>query len=133
MFDGSAMSAVEVMRAYLDAMQRGDHETAFAYYADDIVARIPGRSRFAGVARGREQVVSFLQAMLAGVEEVEIDLVDLLSGNEHVALLLRERLRGARGTLDIGRMNLYRVSAGKITEIAIFEADQYEVDEYLAE
>ena len=126
------MEAAEVVRRYLEAMQRADTDAAFAYYADDLVARIPGRSRFAGEIRGRAAVVSALREMLTGVEDLEVELVELLSGQERVALLLRERLRGGGRTLAMSRVNVYRVRDGRIVEIAIFEADQYEVDEFLA-
>jgi ketosteroid isomerase-like protein len=128
------VSARDVVERYLGAMRRGDREAAVALYADDVVMRVPGRSAFAGERRGREAVLAYLRAALERADEgADVELVDLLAGNgERVALLLRERLRGARGELVLRRANVYTVRDGRIAEIRIFEHDQYAVDAYLA-
>jgi uncharacterized protein len=131
------MGAREVIQAYLAAMERGDREAAIALYADDVVMHVPGRGPFAGARRGREAVLAYLRAAVTLADEgVEVELVDLLAGDEdgdggRVALLLRERLRGRRGELVLRRANLYTVRDGRIAEIRIFEHDQYAVDGYL--
>jgi uncharacterized protein len=122
----------EVMRAYVEAMQREDREAAFAYYADDIVAHVPGRSSLAGTRTGKDAVVDYIRAVIERAHEVELELIDVLSGDEHVALLVLERLQSPDGDVEIRRANVYRVREGKISEIRIFEADQYAVDEFLA-
>ena len=38
------MAAIDVMRRYLQAVQRGDWETGFGFFADDVVVHVPGRS-----------------------------------------------------------------------------------------
>ena len=94
---------------------------------------VPGRSAFAGERRGREAVLAYLRAALdLAVGGVEVELVDLLVGDgDRVALLLRERLRGAGGELVLRRANVYTIRDGRIAEIRIFEHDQYAVDAYL--
>jgi uncharacterized protein len=127
------VSAHEVIGVYLAAMERGDREAAVALYADDVVMHVPGRSAFAGERRGREAVLAYLRAALELAEGgVEVELVDLLAGDgDRVALLLRERLHGARGELVLRRANVYTVRDGRIAEIRIFEHDQYALDAYL--
>lgn len=127
------MRAREVVGKYLAAMQRGDREAALALYADDVVVRIPGRSAFAGERHGRAAFLEYLSAALAAADEgADVELIDTLSGDgERVALLLRERLRGARGELVMLRANVYTVRDGKIVDLRIYEHDQYAVDEYL--
>jgi len=44
------------MTDYLTAAKRGDRDTAFGYFAEDIALHIPGRSAFAGDPRGKEAV-----------------------------------------------------------------------------
>jgi uncharacterized protein len=129
----SAVRAREVIGEYLAAMERGDREAAVALYADDVVMHVPGRSPFAGERRGREAVLAYLRAAVErAVGGIEVELVDLLAGGgDRVALLLRERLRGARGELILRRANVYTVRDGRISEIRIFEHDQYAVDAYL--
>ena len=93
---------------------------------------VPGRSAFAGERRGREAVLAYLRAAVELAEGgIEVELVDLLTGDDRVALLLRERLHGGRGELVLRRANVYTVRDGRIAEIRIFEHDQYAVDAYL--
>lgn len=127
------MGVREVIERYLAAMEHGDREAALALYADDVVMHVPGRSAFAGERRGREAVLAYLRAaMELAVGSIERELIDVLAGEgDRVALLLRERLRGARGELVMRRANVYTVRDGRIAEIRIYEHDQYAVDAYL--
>ena len=128
------MEAVEVMRRYVDAMRRHDWEAGTAFFADDIVVRIPGRSSFAGEHRGRQAALDYIAAAVARSEgrDIELELVDTLVSDERVALLVRERFGHEDGTVEISRVNVYRVRGDRIVEISIFEANQYEMDELLS-
>jgi ketosteroid isomerase-like protein len=55
------MAAIDVMRRYLEAVQRGDWATGFGFFADDIVLHVPGRSSLAGEHRGRPAAESCLR------------------------------------------------------------------------
>lgn len=121
------------MTRYLTAMRGGDRETGYGFFAEDIVFHIPGRSRFAGTHRGREAAKDYIESAIAVTHdgEVEVELVDMLSSEERVALIVRERFHRPEGTIEIRRCNVYRVEGDQITEIWIFEGDQYEVDALL--
>ena len=129
------MAALDVMRRYLEAVQRGDWDTGFGFFADDVVLHAPGRSSLAGTHRGREAVKGYLHAALARSHgaEVEVELVDMLASEERVALVVRERFHRPGGAVEIRRANLYRLRGDQIVEVWIFEANQYEVDELLAD
>jgi ketosteroid isomerase-like protein len=129
------MAPLDVMRRYIDAARRGDWETGLGYLADDVVLRVPGRSALAGEHRGRDAVRGYIDAAL-GLSHggrVEVELVDMLAGDERVALIVRERFHRHGGIVEIGRTNVYRVLDEKIVEVWIFEEDQYAVDELLAD
>lgn len=127
-----SVAPLDVMRRYLDAMQRGDRATAFGYYAEDVVFHVPGRSAFAGERRGRDAAIAYIRAAVARARDVEVELIDMLASEERVALILRERLQGATRTLDMRRANVYRIRGEQIVEVWIFEGDQYAVDDFLA-
>lgn len=125
------MTPLDVMRSYIAAMQQGDREAAFGHFSDDVVGYVPGRSPLAGEQRGREAVEGYIRAAIAHAHgNVELELIDTLAGQEHVALLVRERLTADGRVLDMRRVNVYRVRDGKIVEIRIFEGDQYAVDAF---
>jgi uncharacterized protein len=126
------VTAREVMTRYLDAARGGDWDTAFGYFADDIVMHVPGRSRLAGERRGKEAAMGYIQAVREHYRdgEIELELIDMLDSADRVALLVRERFSRDGETVEIRRANVYRVADGAIVEITIFEADQYLVDEF---
>jgi uncharacterized protein len=121
------------MTDYLAAAKRDDWDTAFGYFADDIVFHIPGRSGFAGEQRGRAAAVNYIQSVRDHCRdgEIELELIDMLASDQRVALLVRERFHGDGPPVEICRANVYRVQGDRIVEISIFEADQYIVDELL--
>src|SRR3954452_8707039 len=127
------MSAQRVISQYLDAARRHDWDAAFGFFADDVMIRIPGRSRLAGDHRGKRSAVDYIQTVRERYRHgrIELELLDMLSSDERVALLVRERFSDNDQTTEIRRANVYRVRDEKIAEILIFEADQYEVDQLL--
>jgi ketosteroid isomerase-like protein len=127
------MSATEVMQRYVAAARGGDFDTAFGMFADDIVFRIPGRSRFAGDHVGRTAAMEYINAAraLSREHEVEVDVLDALTSADRFALIVAERFRRDGGVVEIRRANVYRVRGEEIVEIWIFEGDQYEADALL--
>jgi ketosteroid isomerase-like protein len=120
---------------YLAAAKRGDWDKAFGYFAEDIVVHIPGRSAFAGDRRGRDAAVGYIQTIRDRYRHgrIELELIDMLTSGQRVALLVRESFHGHGPPVEIRRANVYRVQSDQIVEISIFEADQYAVDELVAE
>jgi ketosteroid isomerase-like protein len=122
------MTPRELMTDYLAAAKRGDWDTAFGFFAEDIVIHIPGRS-FAGDRRGRDAAVGYIRAVRDRYRDgrIELELIDMLASEERVAVLVRERFHGDGPAVEIRRANVYRVRGGLIVEVSIFEADQYVV------
>jgi ketosteroid isomerase-like protein len=93
---------------------------------------LPGRSALAGEHRGKAAVVDAILALLARTDglPVTVEVLDRLVSANTVALVLREVATRGDATLELRRVNVYRIRDGKITDIDIFEADQYEVDAF---
>jgi uncharacterized protein len=127
-------SAHDLITRYLASAKAGDWDAAFDHFAEDLLVRIPGRSPFAGEHRGKAVAIDYITSIREryGDEHIELELVDVLVGEERVALLVRERFGEGDAMVEIRRANVYRVADGKIAEIAIFEGDQYAVDGLLA-
>ena len=114
---------------YVTAARRGDWQTAYGYFAEDLHIRIPGRSEWAGERVGKHHATAYIDAVVerhAG--KVEVELVDTLVSDERVILIVRERFLGET-PVEIMRANAYTVRGGEIVAIEIFEGDQYAVDE----
>jgi ketosteroid isomerase-like protein len=121
------------MEAYLAAARARDFETAYGLYAEDVVGHVPGRSSRAGDLHGRAAVREYIEAARAVSQghDVELEVVDVLSSADRFAFVLVERFHIDGRTVDIRRANVYRVAAGKIAEVSVYEGDQYAVDELL--
>jgi hypothetical protein len=123
---------MEVLAQYSAAWERGEPDEAFAWYADDVQMHLPGRSAMAGPHRGKEAVVACIRALLARTTaaRVDVEVIDQAVSRERVFLLLHERAQRGDEVLDLNRVNTYRVVGDRIVEIQIFEADQYDVDQF---
>jgi uncharacterized protein len=128
------MQPQEVLEAYIAAAQRGDWDTAYGIFADDVVFHIPGRSSWAGHHRGRDRAIAYIENAreIAHAGKVEVELEAMLVGEDRVGLMVRERFDRPDGAIEILRTNVYRVEGDRIVEIWIFEQNQHEVDELLA-
>jgi ketosteroid isomerase-like protein len=118
---------------YLAAARSGDFHTAYGYFADDLRIRVPGRSEWAGERTGKQHAIDYIEAARARFAgRVELDVTDVLASDERVILMVTERFHDdGRPPLEIRRANAYTVRGDRIVEIAIFEGDQYAVDEQL--
>jgi len=125
----------EVIDRYISAMRAGDYETGYGYFAEDVVFRIPGRSEWAGEHRGRDEAARYIRNAIARAHEGELELalIDRLTSDERVALLVEERFKRPDGDVTIRRANVYRIRGDEIAEVWIFEGDQYEVDALLGD
>ena len=125
---------IETMQPYIAAARSGDFSAAYRFFSDDIVGHVPGRSPVAGELHGRDAVIGYIESAraLSHGSDIDVELVDMLASDERVALIVREVFHLADGDVEIGRANVYRVQDGEITEIWIYEANQYEVDSLFA-
>jgi uncharacterized protein (TIGR02246 family) len=128
----AANDPTDVMAAYADAWQTGDAERAWTFFADDVVMHLPGRGSLAGEHRGRTAVVAAIRALLARTTDssAEVEVLDRLVSGNRVAMVLREAVVRGDERLDLQRVNVYRIEGGRIVDIRIYEADQYDVDEF---
>jgi ketosteroid isomerase-like protein len=56
------VAALDLMERDVAAMRRGDWSAGLGFLAEDVVVRIPGRSRFAGAHRGRGAARRYLKS-----------------------------------------------------------------------
>ena len=121
-----------VISAYAAAWQRGDPAAAWEFYADDVVMRLPGRGSLAGEHHGRDAVIAAIRQLLSRTSEstAQVEPLDQLVSDDQVAVVLAETVVRGDQRLRLERVNLYRVRDGRIARIDIYEANQYEVDNF---
>jgi ketosteroid isomerase-like protein len=121
------MTPRELMTDYLAAAKRGDWDTAFGFFAEDIVIHIPGARRSPAIDGGGMPRVGYIYGGARPLPRRE----HRARADRHAcqrgtcAVLVRERFHGGGPPVEIRRANVYRVQGGLIVEVSIFEADQY--------
>jgi uncharacterized protein len=128
----SSTNNAEVMKRYVEAIERKDWEAATAFWADEVLLHFPGRSPFSGDFVSKQAFLEHygrLSTELGGAIELA-EVQEVLLGAEHVVALVRERaVRGER-TLEFDRVNVYSFDGSKITEIWAYDYDPYALDEF---
>ncbi len=129
-----ASSKTEIMKRYVEAFKRKDWEAATAFWADDIVLHAQGRHPLAGDFFGKQaflEHVSRVSAQLSATIEL-VEVYDVMFSAEHAVGWVKERaVRGER-SLVFDRVNVYRMSEGKITEVWMYDSDPYALEEFFS-
>jgi ketosteroid isomerase-like protein len=124
-----------LLRRYIDALLAGDAPAAVAFYADDMVMHIGGRSPHAGTYHGPEGYLDFVtrvhQDTDGGVEI--LDIHDVLGTDDHAVLLVRERFSRNGRSVETERVVVYELRDEQIVEIWNYDSDQYAYDELFAD
>ena len=127
-----ASSKAEVMKRYVEAFKRKDWDAATAFWADGIVLHAQGRHPLAGDFFGKQAFldhVGRVSAQLGGTIEL-VEVYDVMFSAEYAVAWVKERaVRGGR-SLVFDRVNVYRMSDGKITELWTYDSDPYALDEF---
>ncbi|MFC4062556.1 nuclear transport factor 2 family protein [Planomonospora corallina] len=122
------------MRDFYEALAKNDLGRIRDHLlADDAVFHVPGGGSLSGDYRGKEQVIGYLERFAGPAESLtRFEPEEFLTGERHVAVLLR--VQGERGgrRLDERGLHVFRVEDGKITERLSYPQDPRGVDEFFA-
>jgi ketosteroid isomerase-like protein len=127
-----ASSKTEIMKRYVEAFKRKDWEAATAFWAEDIVLHAQGRHPLAGDFFGKQaflEHVGRVSAQLGGTIEL-VEVYDVMFSAEHAAAWVKERAVRGEHSLVFDRVNVYRMSDGKIVELWTYDSDPYALDEF---
>ncbi len=99
--------------------------------AQDVVWHEPGRSSFAGHYKGPDEVLRFLRRLktLSG-GTFRIEVLNVLSEPERAVILQRETATKNDKTLDVIAAVEFEIHHGKITEVTVYQHDNYAFDEF---
>ena len=96
---------VEIVRQVMDAEARGDLESIFALYDEDIewdVSRAGGPAAGQiGILRGHDGVRTWLRTWYEGFEKVTYEIDELIDAGERVFVVMTMRGRGRESGVDV--------------------------------
>ena len=123
----------EVLRRLLTAFAERDVAAMAERLAEDVRWHTPGSSKLAGNPEGREAVLAQLakSGQLSG-GTYRVELVDLLEGEDHAAMVYRGTATREGRSLDLLHLGLYRIAGGRVQEVWIEPLDQEAFDAFWA-
>ena len=117
---------IDLVRAYFEALMRGDLEAAGNTFADDLVWHQPGSNSLSGTHRGKLAVFGLLGGFMErSAGSFRIDRVDQLFANGDLVTATIAFSASAGGkSMSMAGVDLLRVENGRIVEVWLFSADQ---------
>jgi uncharacterized protein len=120
-----------VLETAVRAFQAGDAAGAAAAMAPNVVWHSPGRAQpAAGSHRGLEDVLAAFGTIASQPGDLELEIVDALSGSEVEAVVYRHRRNRPEGKLDARICLVARVTEGRLVEVWEHIYDLYEFDDF---
>lgn len=113
-------SPVEVVRATIAALNRGDIETALSYCADDIMLWVPGADVVGQEVRGKEQLRLVLEEGEARWPDTWTALRSIVADGERVAVELTVVTTASVDRIVQRMAAFYRVRDGLVIEQASY-------------
>jgi ketosteroid isomerase-like protein len=118
----------EVLRLADEAMERGDIEEFFSYYADDVVVHTAGKNRLAGDYKGIDQLQDVFGRFMEAMGEYTFENHAYLADDEHGVILQRGKsVRGGK-TSEFNEVFVFHFRDGKISEMWYLPVDQAGMD-----
>jgi ketosteroid isomerase-like protein len=127
------MESLNIVNAFLTAVQTGDHEKVNALVAADIHWEQPGNNRFSGTKSSLKEVYEMVGGM-SGVTNHTLKLASVRSvsvnGNSIAAVLNWKATKPSGEILDVDNIDVYTVKDGKIVNAIVYSADIEKEDKY---
>ena len=113
---------VAAVRKYYDALNRGDHETAEAFFAEDIVVDYTRRPIEPGTAHGREAAIATAERIREAWGELKIEPEELIDRGDVVIAVVVNRGRGAASGTEVSSRTaqVWTVRDGKAVRFEYF-------------
>lgn len=122
----------ELARAAWQAVSEADRDALRRLVADDVVWHASGRGPRSGDHHGRDAILDYLAGIGEDADEFDLELDDVLVGDERTAILFRVSGKRNERLLEAGFVLLMRFEDNRIAEIWSIPRDQYAVDAFWA-
>lgn len=125
--------AKQVVSDFLTAVQQHNGEKMTALLHPDVVWSQPGKNRFAGQKKSRDEVFQMAGGMQeAAAKTLTLSSVKTLSvnGNQVACLVHWQAVQPNGGVLDVDNIDVYTVKDGQIVNAMVFSADIAQEDNF---
>ena len=119
---------VETLRLMDEAMARGDLETMFGAFTDDVVVHMGGNSKLTGVYTGLDALKGFFGRFMEASGEYSFENHDYLGSDEHGVILQRGTMKRRDKTFSTAETFVFHFRDGKISEFWYQPVDQPGID-----
>ena len=127
------MKNVEIVKNYFSALAKGDVQTAFSNYAEDVKWHQPGNNKFSGVKVGVAQISAMIEQMMTDTQgSFQVAPAGNLMENGNF-VLAPVRFLGRKENekqLEMSGIDMFEVVDGKIIAIWLFSDDQKAEDDF---
>jgi ketosteroid isomerase-like protein len=127
----AAQANAALIKSAYDAFSRGDTQSVFAVFADNIVWHVPGRGPLSRDYRGHAEVAGFFEHFMGlseGTFQLKIDAI--LADRDRVVVLCTESARRAGRSWSSPQVHVWTVKDGRATAFWEYEGDQQGEDEF---
>jgi uncharacterized protein len=126
-----AQANAALIKSAYDAFSRGDTQSVFAVFADNILWHVPGRGPLSRDYRGHAEVGGFFEHFMGlseGSFRIQID--QILANRDRVVVLCTESARRAGRSWSSPQVHVWTVKDGRATAFWEYEGDQQGEDEF---
>jgi ketosteroid isomerase-like protein len=127
----AAEANAALIKGAYDAFSRGDTQSVFAAFAEDIFWHVPGRGPLSGDYRGHAQVLGFFEHFMrlsGGTFRIQIDEV-FTKGDRVVVLCTNSARRGGQ-SWSSPEVHVWTVKDGRALAFWEYQGDQQAEDEF---
>jgi ketosteroid isomerase-like protein len=116
---GIVVDVEDFYQNYARTLMSGDDAGAVQFYHDDVVVRMPGRNRYSGLVRGRDDVLAAIEDVHQVINTRTVKLGGRFLGPTGYALILEERVTGDQEADSYIRSHVYRMHIDKVGSIDV--------------
>jgi hypothetical protein len=127
----TAETNAALIRSAYDAFSRGDIQTAFAAFAEDIFWHVPGRGPLSRDYRGHAEVRGFFEHFVelsGGTFRIQID--EMFAKRDRVVVLCTESAQRAGRSWSSPQVHAWTLKDGRVIFFWQYQGDQETEDEF---
>jgi ketosteroid isomerase-like protein len=127
----AAQANATLIKSAYDAFSRGDTQSVFAVFAENILWHVPGRGPLSRDYHGHAEVGGFFERFIGlseGTFRIQID--QILANRDRVVVLCTESASRAGRSWSSPQVHVWTVKDGRATAFWEYEGDQQGEDEF---